>query len=104
AEESDDAETAEASVSEIQEQAAQQVTDEAEDSGPEEADGGEAVVEDEPDADPVETISGIGPTYAERLHDAGIETAADLTEYDAAEIAEIAQTSESQAQNWLDQL
>jgi polyhydroxyalkanoate synthase len=104
AEEADDAETAEASVSEIQEQAAQQVTDEAEDSGPEEADGGEAVVEDEPDADPVDTISGIGPTYAERLHDAGIETAADLTEYDAAEIAEIAQTSESQAQNWLDQL
>jgi len=52
----------------------------------------------------VATVSGIGPTYADRLHDAGIETVADLAEYDAAELADIAETSESRAQDWLDQL
>ncbi|WP_284006532.1 poly(3-hydroxyalkanoate) polymerase subunit PhaC [Haloarcula pelagica] len=52
----------------------------------------------------VETVSGIGPTYADRLHAAGIETVADLAEYDAAELAEIAETTESRAQDWLDQL
>ena len=52
----------------------------------------------------VETVSGIGPTYADRLHAAGIETVADLVEYDAAELAEIAETTESRAQDWLDQL
>jgi polyhydroxyalkanoate synthase len=55
------------------------------------------------DAD-VATVSGIGPTYADRLHDAGIETVADLAEYDAAELADIAETTESRAQDWLDQL
>ncbi|MFC7075020.1 poly(3-hydroxyalkanoate) polymerase subunit PhaC [Haloarcula halophila] len=57
----------------------------------------------EPAAD-VETVSGIGPTYADRLHAAGIETVAELGEYDAAELAEIAETTESRAQDWLDQL
>ncbi len=105
AEEADDTEAAEASVSEIQEEAAQQVTDaDEDDSDSEEADGGQTVVEDEPDADPVDSINGVGPTYAERLYDADIETTADLAEYDAEEIAEIAQTSESQAETWLDQL
>ncbi|MFT4923359.1 MAG: polyhydroxyalkanoate synthase [Haloarculaceae archaeon] len=56
------------------------------------------------DAEPVETIDGIGPTYAQRLTEAGIETTADLTDVDTPELAEIADTSESQAEAWLDQV
>jgi polyhydroxyalkanoate synthase len=52
----------------------------------------------------VETVSGIGPTYAERLREAGVETVADIAERNPAELAEIAQTNESRAQDWLDQL
>jgi len=51
----------------------------------------------------VETVSGIGPTYADRLRDAGVETVADLAARDAAELAEITNASPSQAQDWLDQ-
>ncbi|WP_135303423.1 poly(3-hydroxyalkanoate) polymerase subunit PhaC [Haloarcula amylovorans] len=57
----------------------------------------------EPAAD-VETVDGIGPTYADRLHEAGVDTVADLKDHDAAEIAELAETTESRAQEWLDQL
>ncbi|MEF8782211.1 MAG: class III poly(R)-hydroxyalkanoic acid synthase subunit PhaC [Haloarculaceae archaeon] len=54
--------------------------------------------------DDLETVSGIGPTYAERLRDAGVVTTADLAERDAAELAEVAETTESNAQDWLAQL
>jgi polyhydroxyalkanoate synthase len=75
-----------------------------------EAEGDEA---DEADADTaeedleaadVELVKGIGPTYAERLRAAGIETAGDLAGYDAAELAEIAEATESRAADWLDQV
>jgi polyhydroxyalkanoate synthase len=61
---------------------------------------------DEPaaDADDVETVSGIGPTYAERLRSVGLETTADLAAADLSTIAEAAQVSEARAQDWLDQL
>jgi len=59
---------------------------------------------EESEAADVETLSGIGPTYAERLREAGIETVADLAAYEAGELADIAQTSESRASDWLDQL
>ena len=52
----------------------------------------------------VDSVSGIGPTYADRLHDAGIHSVADLADYDAAELADITETTESRAQDWLDQL
>jgi polyhydroxyalkanoate synthase len=52
----------------------------------------------------VETVDGIGPTYADRLRDAGVETTADLSDYDAAGLAEITNASPSQAQDWLDQI
>ena len=85
AEESDDVdetEAAEASVEEIQAAAA------------------EAAGSESPD---VETIDGIGPTFAERLRAAGVETVADLAEYDAAELADLAETNESRASEWLEQ-
>jgi len=53
---------------------------------------------------PLEDIDGIGPTYADRLRAAGIDHADQLSEYDAAELAEIAETTGSRAQDWLDQV
>ncbi|MHB9287315.1 class III poly(R)-hydroxyalkanoic acid synthase subunit PhaC [Halobacteriales archaeon Cl-PHB] len=76
---------AETAVSEVE--SADQAEDEAEDAG----------------AADVETVAGIGPTFAERLREAGIETVTDLGDADAAELAEIAQTNESRAADWLDQ-
>jgi len=64
----------------------------------------EAAAEADGESPDVSTLSGIGPTYAERLHDAGIETVADLADDAAEELAEIAQTSESRAEDWLEQL
>jgi polyhydroxyalkanoate synthase len=85
---------AEASVDEMQEEAAANI--EVESVGEDEAETAEE--------DSLEGINGIGPTYAERLVAAGIETPADLAEYSAAELAEIAQTSESAAEDWLAQV
>jgi polyhydroxyalkanoate synthase len=79
--ESDDAAAAEESVAEIQAQA--------------EAAAGGAV--------DVETVDGIGPTFAGRLRAAGVETVADLAEHEAAELADIAETNESRAADWLEQ-
>ncbi len=52
----------------------------------------------------VDAVEGIGPTYAERLADAGIETVADLREYDPDELAAIAETAPGRAENWLENL
>jgi polyhydroxyalkanoate synthase len=61
-------------------------------------------VEDAGEGTAVETVAGIGPTFADRLNEAGIETVTDLVEYDAAELADIAQTNESRAADWLEQV
>jgi predicted flap endonuclease-1-like 5' DNA nuclease len=50
----------------------------------------------------VEEIKGIGPAYAERLASIGIETVDDLTEADAAEVAEGASVGEKRAATWID--
>jgi polyhydroxyalkanoate synthase len=52
----------------------------------------------------LEAIDGIGPTFAERLREAGIESGADLAAHSASELADIAETNESRAAEWLDQL
>ena len=56
------------------------------------------------EATDVEALDGIGPTYAERLREAGVETVGDIGASDAAELAEIAETTESRAAEWLDQV
>ena len=67
--------------------------------------------EDEPDAvespegtgEPVDEITGIGPTYSGRLANIGVETVGDLTGADVADIAEAAEVSESRAADWITQ-
>jgi len=52
----------------------------------------------------VETVAGIGPTYADRLREAGIETTADLAGRDAAALAEVTGAATPRVENWLDDL
>jgi polyhydroxyalkanoate synthase subunit PhaC len=52
----------------------------------------------------LESINGIGPTYAHRLRAAGYSTAADLAGTDPDEIADVAGVSSSRARSWLDQI
>jgi predicted flap endonuclease-1-like 5' DNA nuclease len=51
---------------------------------------------------PVEEIKGIGPTYAERLEEAGIATVSDLAAVDPTEAAEAAETGETRAGDWVE--
>lgn len=55
-------------------------------------------------ADDVETVHGIGPTYAERLRRVGIESVSDLVAADTETVADAAQVSERRAGKWLDQV
>jgi len=57
---------------------------------------------DEEGQEDVELLKGIGPAYAERLHDAGIETVADLTDADADELGDEIDVSPSRVQRWID--
>lgn len=50
----------------------------------------------------VDMIKGIGPTYAERLGEAGVDTVADLAHADAAELAEETDISETRLSNWIE--
>jgi polyhydroxyalkanoate synthase len=50
----------------------------------------------------LETVSGIGDTYADRLREAGIETTADLVAADAATVADAAGVSGSRAAEWIE--
>jgi polyhydroxyalkanoate synthase len=71
--------------------------------GNDETDEG-GVDEDGIEAADVEVVNGIGPTFAGRLREAGVETVGDLADYDAAELAELAETTESRAADWLEQV
>jgi len=55
-----------------------------------------------PDAE-LEDIKGIGPTYAERLREAGVDGVGALAEADAAALAEETDIAESRVQNWVEQ-
>jgi polyhydroxyalkanoate synthase len=54
--------------------------------------------------DPVETVDGIGPTYAERLRAAGIETVADLSGSSVDRLAEAAEAPPGRVEGWLSQV
>ncbi|WP_336360444.1 class III poly(R)-hydroxyalkanoic acid synthase subunit PhaC [Haladaptatus sp. ZSTT2] len=101
AEESDaDAEAESAAESMDEDEAA---TIEIEDTGDADTQQSSLVSDDEAAAD-VETVDGIGPTYADRLREAGIKTVTDLAVADVETLAEIAEVSQSRAQAWKDQL
>lgn len=50
----------------------------------------------------LESVPGIGPTYANRLRAAGLSTTADLLAADAEKVAEVAGVSVTRARGWLD--
>ncbi|MEX0797766.1 MAG: helix-hairpin-helix domain-containing protein [Acidimicrobiia bacterium] len=52
----------------------------------------------------LESINGIGSTYADRLRAAGYNTAADLAGADPEQIAQIAGVGTTRARSWLDQI
>lgn len=52
----------------------------------------------------LESINGVGPTYADRLRAAGYSSAADLAGADPDVIAEVAGVSSSRARSWLEQI
>ena len=54
------------------------------------------------DGVPVDEIKGIGPAYAERLGEIGIETVADLVDADVADVAERTTVSEKRVNRWVD--
>ena len=60
-------------------------------------------VEKSPDDD-LETIDGIGPAYAERLKQSGIETVTALADADAETVAEAADVGLKRARDWLEQV
>ncbi len=55
-------------------------------------------------SDDIESVEGIGPTYADRLREAGIETADDLAAADIETVADTADIPESRAEEWLEQV
>ena len=69
-----------------------------------EADEADAETVDDSDSESVETLAGIGPTYAERLDDAGLGTVDALGAADAETIAEAANVSVTRAEEWLAQI
>lgn len=72
-----------------------------EESEPAETPDPAAASETDEDGDaPVDSVNGIGPAYAQRLADAGVETVGDLVAADVAEVSEIADISESRIERW----
>ena len=65
-------------------------------------DQGEDEVETDQDRS-LQTLDGIGPTYAERLHDAGITTVTELAAADPAPFADRLGLSESRVTSWIEQ-
>lgn len=63
--------------------------------------GGERDAGEDSDESP-DVLEGIGPAYADRLADAGVETVADLADADASSLAEEADVSESRLERWID--
>jgi len=51
--------------------------------------------------EPVETITGIGPAYADRLDGAGIESVADLAAADAETVGEAIDVSPKRVADWI---
>lgn len=51
----------------------------------------------------LQRVDGLGPTYAGRLYDDGIETLVDLRAADPKEVAAVADVGETRAEDWVTQ-
>ena len=56
---------------------------------------------DELDGEELETIDGLGETYADRLRSSGIESIEQLAQTDSETVADTAEVSESRANEWI---
>ena len=54
------------------------------------------------DSTPVDEIKGIGPSYADQLERAGVETVGDLSKAEPEELAESTEISRKRLQRWID--
>lgn len=63
----------------------------------------EVEAEPDPAEQDIDGISGLGPTYHDRLQAAGIDTLGSLADSDPTDVAEAANVTESKAQDWIDQ-
>jgi predicted flap endonuclease-1-like 5' DNA nuclease len=85
---------------------ADEETDDSEDAA--ETEDGAGIDGDDTEADaadndePVQTIKGIGPAYAERLETVGIESVGELAAADAASVADGIDVSESRVSDWIE--
>lgn len=52
--------------------------------------------------EPVDSLSGIGPAYAERLAEAGVETVGDLAAADAADLDAATDIGEGRLASWIE--
>jgi len=75
------------------------IEEESADTGPEDA---EKTAEEVVESPEIETVDGIGPTYAERLREAGIGTVEDLAASDPETVAEIAEAPPGRVKDWFD--
>ncbi|WP_123536320.1 helix-hairpin-helix domain-containing protein [Halosimplex salinum] len=73
-----------------------------EDEGEAEDEATGAPTEPAPDAE-LEDIKGIGPTYAERLREAGVGGVGELAEADAEALAEETDIATSRVEDWVEQ-
>lgn len=64
---------------------------------------GRAEAAEEPPGDPVEKIKGVGPSYAGRLANVGVETVPELAERDAEALAAETGLSEKRLSRWIEQ-
>ena len=95
-----DSEPSETASPDTDEPSAEEEAEEPEEEPPTETSAAEPA---DGDGASVEEISGIGPTYAERLAAAGIETVADLAAADPETVAEAAEAGQSRAEDWIAQ-
>ncbi len=63
----------------------------------------DTTVPDETPSEPVDSIKGIGPSYAKKLGEAGVNTVDDLAGAEPETLAEQTGIAESRIQNWIDQ-